>query len=1104
MTPNSHPWDMIQQMLNKEKYKPIERGSGQKGPLSPLLRGSILWIHYMGAQNPKGTVLFDQLQELTKYRARASSPQADRGNARGAKPPASSLPPPGRGAGVALGAGLPPGTQRGFSLPLPNGRSRCRGPSPAGGAGGVDTPPWPVLAAAREEAPERLLVLRGARRPPRPAPRDAAGPRLRAPGTARPAIGACERRPGMAASEMLRGCDILIVYSQDAREWCEYLQSLFLSSRQVQSQKTLTYRLGPEVSFSATDLSFFLSARCIVVLLSAEMVQQFCQPTLLPLLQRAFHPPHRVVRLLCGVQDSEDFLDFFPDWAHWQELTCDDEPETYVTAVKKVISEVTAVSKAGSYLNQLSQGHESGSLSEPVPPMDTQDTGQTWGPEASSESSKDCYQEHYQSQMYSETGQPQESAAATEYLDGQAARMGQFSFLLFPFSGVLCSVDSGCDSVTDTETEDEKVFPYSKQQSLSTEISPGNLMVVQPDRIRCGAETTVYVIVRCQLDERVTTEAEFSPEDSPSIRVEAKLENEYTVSVKAPNLSSGTVSLRIYSGDLVVCETVISYYTDMEEIGNLLSNAANPVEFMCQAFKIVPYNTETLDKLLTESLKNNIPASGLHLFGINQLEEEDMMTNQRDEELPTLLHFAAKYGLKNLTALLLTCPGALQAYSVANKHGHYPNTIAEKHGFRDLRQFIDEYVETVDMLKSHIKEELMQGEETDAVYESMAHLSTDLLMKCSLNPGCDEELYESMAAFAPAATEDLYVEMLQTSSPSPRDFSRTTKDSMIRKFLEGNSMGTASSERELHHVRQEKDSYHTVEDDETFSVDLANRPPIPVPRPDTSVPGAHQLPDNEPYISKVFAEKSQERPGNIYVSSESFKKEPPVRPWRDRPQSSIYDPFAGMKTPGQRQLITLQEQVKLGIVNVDEAVLHFKEWQLNQKKRSESFRFQQKETQTPRGCNSGVYFKNKLNFFQENLKRLRDSITRRQKEKQKSGKQPDLEITVPIRHSQLLPGKVEFGVYESGPRKSVFPPRTELRRGDWKTDSTSSTASSASNRSSTRSLLSVSSGMEGDNEDNEVPEVTRSRSPGPLQVDGAPAVPLERPPRVPPRAASQR
>uniref|UniRef100_A0A5F7Z9V9 Phosphoinositide 3-kinase adapter protein 1 n=1 Tax=Macaca mulatta TaxID=9544 RepID=A0A5F7Z9V9_MACMU len=757
----------------------------------------------------------------------------------------------------------------------------------------------------------------------------------------------------MAISGVPRGCDILIIYSPDAEEWCQYLQTLFLSSRQVCSQKILTHRLGPEASFSAEDLSLFLSTRCVVVLLSAELVQHFHQPALLPLLQRAFHPPHRVVRLLCGVRDSEEFLDFFPDWAHWQELTCDDEPETYVAAVKKAISE-----------------------------------------------------------------------------------------------------DSGCDSVTDTEPEDEKVVSYSKQQSLPTVTSPGNLMVVQPDRIRCGAETTVYVIVRCKLDDRVVTEAEFSPEDSPSVRMEAKLENEYTVSVKAPNLSSGNVSLKIYSGDLVVCETVISYYTDMEEIGNLLSNAANPVEFMCQAFKIVPYNTETLDKLLTESLKNNIPASGLHLFGINQLEEEDMMTNQRDEELPTLLHFAAKYGLKNLTALLLTCPGALQAYSVANKHGHYPNTMAEKHGFRDLRQFIDEYVETVDMLKSHIKEELMQGEEADAVYESMAHLSTDLLMKCSLNPGCDEDLYESMAAFVPAATEDLC-----------------------------NSMGTTNLERDQCHLGQEEDVYHMVDDDDAFSMDLASRPPVPVPRPETTASGAHQLPDNEPYIckGKFFAEKSQERPGNFYVSSESLRKGPPVRPWRDRPQSSIYDPFAGMKTPGQRQLITLQEQVKLGIVNVDEAVLHFKEWQLNQKKRSESFRFQQ-----------------------ENLKRLRDSITRRQREKQKSGKQTDLEITVPIRHSQHLPVKVEFGVYESGPRKSVIPPRTELRRGDWKTDSTSSTASSTSNRSSTRSLLSVSSGMEGDNEDNEVPEVTRSRSPGPPQVDGAPTMSLERPPRVPPRAASQR
>lgn len=42
----------------------------------------------------------------------------------------------------------------------------------------------------------------------------------------------------------------------------------------------------------------------------------------------------------------------------------------------------------------------------------------------------------------------------------------------------------------------------------------------------------------------------------------------------------------------------------------------------------MPYSIEALDKLLTESLKKNIPASGLHLFGINQLEEEDMTTSK--------------------------------------------------------------------------------------------------------------------------------------------------------------------------------------------------------------------------------------------------------------------------------------------------------------------------------------------------------------------------------------------------------------------------------------------------------------------------------------------
>ncbi|NXO48925.1 BCAP protein, partial [Aramus guarauna] len=773
------------------------------------------------------------------------------------------------------------------------------------------------------------------------------------------------------------GYDVLIVYASDATEWCQYLQNLFLFTRHVRKHRILSYQLEGKSAISHQELDLFNRSRSIILLLSAELVQSFYLPRVLQSLQEALWPPYKVVKLFCGVTDCEDYLTFFKDWSQWQELTNDDEPDAYLAAVKKAISE-----------------------------------------------------------------------------------------------------DSGCDSVTDTETEDEKNPTYSHRLAMSEEYgsskSTGDHPVVQPDRIRCGVQTTVYIILKCKLDGEVKTEVEFSPENASSLRVPAEMENEYTISVEAPNLTSGTVPLQIYSGDLMVGETSITYHTDMEEISSLLANAANPVQFMCQAFKIVPYSIEALDKLLTESLKKNIPANGLHLFGINQLEEEDMTTNQRDEELPTLLHFSARYGLKNLTALLLTCPGALQAYSVANKYGHYPNTIAEKHGFKDLRQFIDEYVETADMLKSHIKEELMQGEEDESVYESMAHLSTDLLMKCSLNPGSDEELYESMAGFVPAAPEDLYVEMLQSKPDTPAagdEVSLTTKDSMLRKFLEGSSVDLPDSEEGVYQQYGE-DVYDSVEQD-SFPQEMASRPPVPVPRPESSSP----QPDNELYISKIFAQKAQ-RPENLYVPRGKVRKETIVRPVRDLSQSSIYDPFAGMKTPGQRQLITLQEQVKMGILTVDEAVLHFKEWQLNQKKRSESFRFQQ-----------------------ENLKRLRDSITRRQMEKQKKDKSADLEITVPIRHSHNTLGKPECGIYEYAPRKNIFPPKRELKRGDWKTESTSSTTSSASNRSSTRSILSVSSGMEGDSEDNEVPEATRSRSPGAHQADRLPFP--ERPPRVPPRGASR-
>lgn len=54
------------------------------------------------------------------------------------------------------------------------------------------------------------------------------------------------------------------------------------------------------------------------------------------------------------------------------------------------------------------------------------------------------------------------------------------------------------------------------------------------------------------------------------------------------------------------------------------------------------------------------------------------------EEFPTLLHFAAKFGLEKLAMQLLECPGAEVAYEYRNIYDMTPLELAEANGFSDL------------------------------------------------------------------------------------------------------------------------------------------------------------------------------------------------------------------------------------------------------------------------------------------------------------------------------------------------------------------------------------------------------------------------------------
>ncbi|XP_053731147.1 phosphoinositide 3-kinase adapter protein 1 isoform X1 [Synchiropus splendidus] len=618
-----------------------------------------------------------------------------------------------------------------------------------------------------------------------------------------------------------------------------------------------------------------------------------------------------------------------------------------------------------------------------------------------------------------------------------------------------------------TAQETEEVMPKEPRQiiqeikdSVATQDSPAQLtcLTVQPQRIMCGEQETIYIILKHKLEDNLIPIVEFSSGSISPERVSATLENDFTLSVPAPDFPAGVVSLTLHTGQSSISLSSLTYHTYMEEVGRCLEKAVDPVDFIRQAFSLT--TAESVDEILTDSLKTKMPAAGLQVFGNGQIEELNMTAYQRTEELPTLLHFAAKYGLRKLTTFLLHCPGALQAYSVMNKHGDYPNTLAEKSGFCDLRQVMDEFVihQETDKLSFHASDPV-SADDSEEVYERMNRSWDDVK-----DPDGPEDIYVSMLMLDSECAEDLY-EVMNSVTENP-------EEAILRKFFQGRSqkenafLNKTELEEDVGELNftEEEDPYIIKEDIydmvETDMDPVMFRPPAPIPRPEI-----------RPEPQKICHYVSRAK--NLPPSQITETRRPSVQPAMVTP-SPIYDYYAGMKTPGQRQLISLQEQVKVGEITVDEAVEEFKNWKIDHERRNVSIRYQQ-----------------------ENLKSLRESINRRHKRRVVDGKDVDLEISAPLpaNFNQTVNAAFDYGVYESAPREVVAAAPTSPSvphatwRGHWKTGSTSSTSSSGSNRLST---ISYSSGAEPDFE--EISEIVPPRPPRP---SGASAV--EPPPRIPPR-----
>ncbi|XP_074848093.1 B-cell scaffold protein with ankyrin repeats isoform X2 [Carettochelys insculpta] len=215
-----------------------------------------------------------------------------------------------------------------------------------------------------------------------------------------------------------------------------------------------------------------------------------------------------------------------------------------------------------------------------------------------------------------------------------------------------------------------------------------------------------------------TVEIEFVT-DNLQYRTHPDFWNEKVRCMKALDFPAGPVNVNVYCGGVIKAVTQIEYYTAVEEIERIFKEVADPIAFACQASKFS--SVEKLDNTLTFLLKSKVSA---YEFSAFPNEGHHQQANSYLEELPTLLHCAAKFGLTNLANLLLQSPEASQACRITNKHGENPAHIAEKHGHKELQQIIQKL--SINSRDNKDDEQEKEEDVEDGVYVTMLGSVSDI------------------------------------------------------------------------------------------------------------------------------------------------------------------------------------------------------------------------------------------------------------------------------------------------------------------------------------------------------------------------------------------
>ncbi|XP_068157480.1 phosphoinositide 3-kinase adapter protein 1 isoform X1 [Drosophila tropicalis] len=176
-----------------------------------------------------------------------------------------------------------------------------------------------------------------------------------------------------------------------------------------------------------------------------------------------------------------------------------------------------------------------------------------------------------------------------------------------------------------------------------------------------------------------------------------KCRNPYTLQFSIPESCmeiSTMIEIRIEKNNKSLGARPIKCESRLRELEQLLRVEDSPIEFMCHALGIGPVDRDGLDQHLLQCFQRNMPPN-FHLLNGPYERQPHFFTRLESspEEYPTLLHFAARWGLNRLCIQLMECPGGDTACGVRNCIGRTPADLADQEGHHKLAQNIISFSE---------------------------------------------------------------------------------------------------------------------------------------------------------------------------------------------------------------------------------------------------------------------------------------------------------------------------------------------------------------------------------------------------------------------------